>query len=142
MLYIVIATLAYAAAIVVSTLASRAANTTLVTAVINTVSAIIPLIVVIPFLSKGGLSTQRSGVLLAIVAGVLIAVFAMALNKSYSAVPVGVVAPIVFGGAIVLSTAASYIWLHEKVSLVQFIGLMLVTIGIGAIIYARMQTSS
>jgi transporter family protein len=142
MLYILLATLMYTVAIIVSAVASRTSNTSLVSAVINTVSAIIPVVVIVPLLSKQFIVSQKNGILLAIAAGVLIALFSMALNKAYSVVPVGIVVPLIFGGSIILSAILSVILLKEHISLVQAVGIATMTIGLAIIIYARLQTAS
>ena len=74
---------------------------------------------------------------MAILTGVAIALFTMALTRSYSQNKVAIVIPIVFGGAIFLSTIFSYLFFKEKITLFQGIGLILLLIGIIFIIYAR-----
>lgn len=140
MLYIILAIIAYTIAILIATAASRSANTNLVTAVINTVSAVIPILVVAPLLTKEFVVSQKYGILLAVAGGVMIAVFSMALNRSYALVPIGIVAPLVFGGSIVLSAIGGYFIFGEKISAMQLLGLTLVSIGLVVIVYARTQT--
>lgn len=141
MLYIILAIIAYTFAILLSTAASRSANTNLVTAVINTVSAVIPILVIAPLLAKEFVVSQKYGMALAVGAGVMIAVFSMALNRSYALVPIGIVAPLVFGGSIVLSAIGGYFVFGEKISTMQLLGLTLVSVGLLVIIYARAQTA-
>ena len=52
MVYIFLALIFYSIAIIVGTYASRVANTNIVAALINIVSAIVPAIVAIPLLNK------------------------------------------------------------------------------------------
>lgn len=137
MIWIIIASVIYGVAIVLAAVASRNANTTVVAAILNTVSAVIPIAVAIPLLEKKTLQQQKYGLIMAVATGVLIAFFVMAVNKAYAVNKVGIVAPAVFGGAIFLSTAISYFALKEKISLLQAIGLLMLAIGFGVIIYAR-----
>ncbi len=114
------------------------ANTNLVAALINIVSAIIPTIVAIPLLNKANIQNQRIGFIAALVAGILIALFSLALTKSYSQNKVAVVAPIVFGGSIFLSAILSYFFFKEKITLFQGVGLAFLAIGLIFVTYARM----
>ncbi len=77
------------------------------------------------------------GIIYAVLGGLTVALFVMSLNKAFSVNKVAIVSPIVFGGAILLTTVASYFVFKEKVSLVQGIGLALLLVGLGLVIYAR-----
>jgi drug/metabolite transporter (DMT)-like permease len=137
MVYIFIALIFYTIAIMFGTAASRHANSNLVAALTNLVAAVIPLVVAIPILNKKEIGEHKFGVVMALLAGVAIAIFAMAIIKSYSFNKVGIVVPIVFGGAIFLSTILSYFIFKEKVSQFQLAGLIILAVGFGLIIYAR-----
>lgn len=113
------------------------ANTTIVAALINIVSAIIPTLVAIPILNKANIQNQRLGLIAALIAGVFIALFSIALTKSYSQNKVAVVVPIVFGGSILVSAILSYFFFKEKVTLFQGVGLGFLAIGLLIITYAR-----
>jgi uncharacterized membrane protein len=140
MIYILLAVVFYATAIILSAIASRAINSNLVSALTNIVSAIIPIAVVVPILNKHIVesSQKRFGILMAILSGLAIAIFTMTLNKSYTENKVAIVAPMVFGGAIFLSAVLSNIFLKEKISLLQGIGLALLAAALSLIVYARM----
>lgn len=137
MIYIFLALVFYTVAILLGAAASRNANTNLVSAIMNTISAVIPVALVASLLSKKFIISQKFGVLMAVAGGVCVALFVMAINKAYSFNKVGIVAPIVFGGAIFLSTILSYFIFKEKVSQLQFIGLIILGVGFGFVIYAR-----
>ena len=136
-IYIFLALIFYTGAILVGAAASRHANTNLVAAISNLVSAVIPIAIIIPILSKKTFSSQKFGVVMAVVTGLLIALFTLALTKSYSINKIGIVAPIVFGGAIFLSTILSYFIFKERLTLTEGIGLSLLGAGLVIIIYAR-----
>ena len=127
----------YTVGIIFGAAASRNANTNIAAAITNIVAAAVPVIVVIPQLAKKGFASSKQGIIFAILGGISIAFFVMAVNKAYSVNKVGIVAPIVFGGAIFLSTVLSYFIFKEKISLLQFAGLMFLAIGFGVIVYAR-----
>ncbi len=129
--------LLYGVAIIFAAASSRNANTTLVAAIVNSVSAIVPMLALIPIMSKKLVVEGKLGVIYALIAGMLIAFFVMSINKAYEINKVGIVAPVVFGGAIFISTLISYFVFKEKVSFVQAIGLVLLACGFGVIIYAR-----
>lgn len=139
MIYIFLATLFYSTSILFLTYASRAVNVILVTAVVNIVSAILPTIILIPFLNKVNISEQRLGILAAIIGGILIALFGIFLAKSYTLNKVAVVVPIVFGGSILISSILGTFIFKEKVTILEGIGLSIVTVGLLIIIYARLS---
>lgn len=118
-------------------LASRNANTNLVAGVINVVSALLPIALVVPILNAKTFADSKMGLIYAVIAGLLIALFTMALGKAYTENKVAIVSPLVFGGAIFLSTILGYFVLKEQVSRFQAFGLFLLAIGLGFIIYAR-----
>jgi|SRR3989344_1229973 len=137
MIFIFIAMIFYTIAILFGVSASRHANSNLVAALTNIVAAVIPLVVAAPLLNKKTIQNHRFGVLMALAAGVAIAIFAMAIVKSYSINKVGIVTPIIFGGAIFLSTILSYFIFKEKVTQLQLVGLVFLAVGFSLIIYSR-----
>lgn len=136
MLYIFLALIFYTCAVMFSTFATRNLNSNIVTALVNTFSAIIPLLIVIPVLSKKVLEDGKIGLIAAIVGGICIALFALSLNKSFQANKVAFVTPIVFGGMIFLSAFLSYIFFKEKLTTLHISGLVLLGAGLLMIIYS------
>ena len=139
MIYIFLALIFYTIAIMLGSLASRHLNTNLVAAITNIVAAVIPIAVAIQTLNKNLLENTNSkfGIMIAIIAGITLALFTMTLFKSYSENKVAIVAPIVFGGAIFLSAILSSFFYKEKVSGVQGIGLVFMAVALFLITYAR-----
>jgi multidrug transporter EmrE-like cation transporter len=137
MIYIIAALILYTTAILLGTAASRNADTNLVSLITNSFSVLIPLAIVLPHISKKALSSHKFGVTVAILGGIVVGLFVMALNKSFSENKVGIVTPIVFGGAILLSSVLSIFIFKEKVTLLEGTGLSLVLIGLSIVIYAR-----
>lgn len=137
MIYIILALILYTAVVLTGTAASRHANTNVVAALANTVSAIIPVLIVLPMLTKKVYTDHKFGIAMAIVNGLFIAFFALAFTKSLSVNKVGIVTPILYGGTILLTTVLSYFIFKEKISLVETAGLSLILVGILVVIYAR-----
>ncbi len=74
---------------------------------------------------------------MAILSGLVVSLFVLALSKSFTQNKIGIVAPVVYGGTILLSTVLSYFVFKEKLSLSEGLGLALVLAGLAVIIYAR-----
>lgn len=141
MIYIIAALILYTTAILLGTAAARNANTNLVSLITNALSVLIPVAVVAPHLSKKAFSSHKFGIVMAVLGGIVVGLFVMALNKSFSLNKVGIVAPIVFGGAILLSTVLSIFVFKEKITFIECIGLVLVLAGLSVVIYARATSS-
>jgi uncharacterized membrane protein len=141
MIYIFAAMIIYTVAILFSTIASRNTDITLVNAILNTVSAIVPVGLFFALVNKTHFQSSKLGIVMSIIAGVGIALFGLALAKSYTVNKVAIVVPIVFGGAIFLSAILSAIFLKEKITTLQLIGLFFLGIGLAFIIYARTTNS-
>ena len=137
MIYIIIATVFYTFSILFIATASRHLNSNLSAAIINLIGAIVPFVVALPLLAKKPFQHNSFGVWMAIMAGICIGIFAMASTKSYSINKVGVVAPVIFGGAIALSTVLSTFIFKEKITLLEGVGLAVLVIGFSIIVYAR-----
>jgi transporter family protein len=132
MIYIFLAILFYAALTMLSAVASRTIAPTLVAAIINSVAAVISIVVVIPNLDKTILENGYFGIRMAIFGGIALVFFALVINKSYQVNNVAIVAPLVLGGSMILTTILSFIFFNEKVS--QLKGYGLITVGIGLVL--------
>ncbi len=136
MIYIIIATILYTIALIFITLSARHADTNLATAITNIVSTILPVIIIIPYLNKKLVSDGKVGLIYAILGGIAIALYTLALTKSFATNKIAIVSPIIYGGSIFLTAIISFILFKEKISLFQGIGLSLVGVGILFILYA------
>lgn len=116
--------------------ASRAMNSNFVASIVNTVSAIIPIAIVIPLLGKKGFAYDKFGIVMAILGGISVALFVMTINKSFQVNKVALVSPLVFGGAIFLSAILSFLIFKEKLSTIHIIGLVILAVGLLTIIYS------
>ena len=138
MIYILAALFFYTAVILLGTYASRKTDPTLATAITNALSTIIPMIVVFTTMKRDVITNSKTGIIFAVLAGIGVAFFTMALNKAFATNKVAIVSPIVFGGAIFLSAFFSFFIFKEKITPVQGIGLDFLGIGLLIIIYAKM----
>ncbi len=120
-----------------SAAASRRADTSFVTLIINVTSVLIPFIFVSLVLTKKSFSIQMPALAFAIATGLCLGLYGMMINKSLSLLKVGIVVPIIFGGGILLSTVLSYFIFKETLKSFELIGLTLVLAGISFIIYSR-----
>ncbi len=138
MFYIFAALLCYTAALLLGAYASRKADTNLVAGVTNVVGTIIPLATFWVLAAQKRIGeSSREGIVAAIAGGVAIALFVMAINRAFTTDKVAIVSPVVFGGAIVLSTVLSWWIFKERLTPVQAAGLGLMTIGIVLVVYAK-----
>lgn len=139
MIYIFLAMIFYAIAILFGATASRHMDTNLASLVTNFVSTIIPVGVIAGIFAskKQAIISSRFGVFAAVMCGVAVAVYVLAINKAYATNKVAIVAPVILGGALLLSTVGSYIIFKEKISPLQAVGLALLFIGLGFVVYAR-----
>jgi multidrug transporter EmrE-like cation transporter len=137
MIWVILAMLLYASVMVVGAAGSRNAHAIVVATILGITSTIIPLILVIPDFHRKLGESNKFGMIMAAIEGVLVAFFSIALAKAFVSAKVGIVLPIVLGGAIFIATIASYFVYKEKVSLIQGAGLILLALGFIIVIYAR-----
>ncbi|MEK7095727.1 MAG: EamA family transporter [Patescibacteria group bacterium] len=137
MIYLILALIFYTASLLIGASASRNANTNLVTAVNTFISAIIPFIIIAPLLSKKTFVTQKYGILMAALSGIIVSLFVLTLSKSFTQNKIGIITPVIFGGAILFTTILSYFLFKEKITITEGIGLGLVLAGLVVVIYAR-----
>ena len=139
MIYIFLALATYSSAILLATYANRHANISRVALVVNVISIFVPLLLYLG--AKGDKTSSKNGILAAIAGGVVISVFTLALGKSYEQNNVAIVAPIVFGGSIVITSIVSMFLFKEKIVPIQAVGLALVALGLILIIFSRVKTN-
>lgn len=139
-MYLILALLLFTALNLAGAVASRNANTNLVALVSQLASFVIPAIVILPALAKQNIQSQRFGLLMAVATGLLVGAYAVVVSKAFTQTKIAVITPVIFGGAILLTTIWSYLVFKEKISPVEGIGLACVLVGIVVIIYARAVT--
>lgn len=136
-MYIIAALFLYTAAILLGTFASRHAGAALVSLITNIVAVVAGIAFVAAEMTHSTAVNQRSGLIAAGLGGLAIGAFTVFLNKSFATSNVAIVSPVVFGGAIVLTAILGTIIFKERISPYQVVGLILVTMGLITIIYAK-----
>jgi drug/metabolite transporter (DMT)-like permease len=136
-LYIFAALVLYTTAILLGTYATRHAGPAVVSLVTNIVAVVAGLAFVMAEMSHTSVVNQRNGLIAAGLGGIAIGAFTVFLNKSFATSNVAIVSPVVFGGAIVLSAILGTIIFKERITQYQAVGLVLVTAGLVAILYAK-----
>ncbi len=139
MIYIILASVLYSIAIMLGAFASRKADPTLVSGLTNVISAILPFMVLAKNFKSAATSSSKYGLIAALIGGVAISIFVIFLNKAFSTDKLAIVTPVVFGGSIFLTSIMSFFLYKEKISLIQGIGLLLVFVGIGFIIWSKLK---
>lgn len=110
--------------------------------VINVVAVIIPLTLLLNgiFQKNAVVTTQKSGLIYAGLAGISIAIFAIAFQKIFQqGGSLSFVSPLIFGGAIALSTILSLLILKESINIYHILGILFILGGIACISLAKAQ---
>ncbi len=74
---------------------------------------------------------------MAALSGIIVSLFVLTLSKSFTQNKIGIITPVIFGGAILFTTILSYFLFKEKITITEGIGLGLVLAGLVVVIYAR-----
>lgn len=138
---ILIATVAYAFGTLMIARASLHIDSNLAGTIVNSLAALIPFLVFLVMKVPSTAGTDKAkGVLLAVLGGLGIAVFTIALTKVFSlGGNVSYVTPMVYGGAILISSLVGWLVFKETLSGLQAVGLGLVVIGILLIVISRLR---
>ena len=129
-------TLCYAAFEVFAGLAGNRVNSWLAAVLYNGIGTFVPLIIYLSLSHKG--KTTVKGIVFAGLAGVAIMLFSLGLARVFArGGELNYVIPVIYGGAIVLSSLYGIFILKEKSGILQSLGLLLVVGGIGCIVLAQ-----
>ena len=106
----------------------------------NGVGTVIPIVVY--FISKSKGKTTTSGIVFAGLAGIAILLFSVILARIFNrGGNLAYVIPVIYGGAIVLSSLFGWLYLKEKVSSLQALGIVFVVIGVVCIVISKLKTA-
>lgn len=125
--------------------ASRAGNRIdahLSSVIFNGLGAILPLVIYAFYkLSKGAklIAITGSGILYSVLAGLAIALFSILLIKIFEKGGLAYVVPLIYGGTVALASLTGWLIFKEAVSGLQILGIAVVVIGIGLIVFSKMQ---
>ncbi|MBI5357547.1 EamA family transporter [Candidatus Saccharibacteria bacterium] len=137
MFYLMAAIVLFTAVSMFSAGASRRISPNLATLILNVFSIVAPLTIIAFAKAKDITVSTKSGLVMAVMAGLSVGLFGFFINKSYAINKVGVVTPVIFGGTILLSTILSYFIFKESLKGLEIAGLALILLGIGLIVYTR-----
>jgi uncharacterized membrane protein len=135
----ILCALFYALFEIFADLAGGRVNQWLAAALYNGVGTLIPL--VIYFATAKGKTTHR-GLIYAGLAGICIMFFSVILARLFNKHgSLDFVIPVVYGLAIVLSSAFGWLYLKEKMSGLHALGLAFVVLGVSLIVAAKLRTA-
>jgi uncharacterized membrane protein len=139
--YIIVATIFYSLFQIFSGQSSGKIDANLSASIFNGIGAMIPLVVYLIYnmiRNHESVPTTSKGIVYSVIAGLAIAVFSIALVKSFEkGANISFVIPLVYGGSIVLTSIISNFWLSEKISNWHLIGLGLIAAGFVTIIISK-----
>ena len=135
----VLATIFYSMFVIFAGLSGGKINSWLAVVLYNVTGTLVPLVIYLFTSSKGNKTTLR-GIIYASFAGIGIMIFSIILAKIFhKGGNLGFVIPTIYGSAIVLTTGFGWLFLKEKVTSLQTVGLALVVIGVAVIIFAKLK---
>ncbi|MBS3086521.1 hypothetical protein J4422_02365 [Candidatus Pacearchaeota archaeon] len=138
---IIIATILYTLFDIFVSKASKGIDANLGSVIFNGLGAILPLIIYVFYkFSKGVklIATTGSGIIYSILAGIAIALFSILLIKIFEKGGLPYVVPLIYGGTIALASLTGWLIFKESVSGLQILGIAIVIIGIGLIVFSKM----
>lgn len=119
-------------------LAGGKVNDWLAAVLYNGIGTVVPLAVYFASSAKG--KTTWKGVLYASLAGVGIMLFSVLLARVFNkGGNLSYVIPAIYGTAIVMSALFGFLFLKEKLALLQVIGLAFVVVGVSFIVIAKLK---
>lgn len=135
-----LATVVYAAfQIAVSRMAGRI-DPNLGASIYNTVGLSVPFLLYIFLKLKKTtnlLPVSKEGIISSLIAGVFIALFSILLVKVFEKGNLSYTMPLIYGGSIAITSLIGFFFFKDQVTAWGIIGLVLVSIGIGCIIFSK-----
>ena len=139
---IILATILYTLFDIFASKASNRIDANLSSVIFNGLGAVLPLVIYVFYkFSKGAklVATTSSGITYSVLAGVAIAGFSILLIKIFEKGGLAYVVPLIYGGTVVLASLTGWLIFKESVSGLQILGIAVVVIGIGLIVFSKMQ---
>jgi len=136
----ILCTVLYASFEIFAGLAGNHINSWLAAVMYNGIGTLVPLIVYLSVASKG--KTTAKGIFFAGLAGVGIMLFSVIFARIFAlGGDLPYVIPVIYGGAIVLSSMFGWLVLRDRLSLLQGAGLMLILAGITLVVVAKARVA-
>ncbi len=137
---ILLCTLFYTLFAIFAGLAGGKVDNWLAAILYNGIGTVIPFAVYIMSRTKG--KTTASGIFFAGLAGIGIFLFSVILARVFNrGGNLAYVIPVVYGGAIALSSLFGWLALKEKVSGIQAAGIVFIIAGVACVAYAKLKTA-
>lgn len=137
---IILATIFYTLFAVFASRAGNRIDATLSAGIFGGLSGILPLITYVFYKFSTGaklIATTSSGIIYSVLAGIAIAVFSILLIKIFEKGGLAYVTPLIYGGAIALSSLTGWLIFKESVPGLQFVGIIVVIIGSALIVFSK-----
>lgn len=135
---ILLCTLFYALFEIFAGLAGGKVNDWLAAVLYNSIGSVVPLVVYVISRHKG--KSTVSGMLFAGLAGVAILLFSVVLARIFNrGGNLTYIIPVVYGGAIVLSSLFGWLILKDKVTGLQALGLVFIVVGVACVVVAKLK---
>jgi uncharacterized membrane protein len=142
---IILATILYTLFDIFASKAGNRIDANLSSVIFNGLGAILPLIIYVFYkFSKGAklIATTSSGIIYSVLAGIAIALFSILLIKVFEKGGLAYVVPLIYGGTVALVSLTGWLIFKESVSGLQILGIAVVVIGIGLIVFSKIQAPS
>jgi len=136
---IILATISYTLFDIFASRAGGKIDANLSSFVFNIIGALLPLIIYgyLKFKKTGLIPTTSSGVVNSLLAGISIAIFSILLIKIFEKGGLAYVIPLIYGGSILLASLFGWLIFKESVSILQLVGIFVIVIGIGLVVYSK-----
>ncbi|HET9174567.1 MAG TPA: EamA family transporter [Candidatus Saccharimonadales bacterium] len=107
--------------------------------IFNGLGAVIPLgiYLYIKLKGTGAQPITKNGVIYSLLAGVAIALFSIIFIKIFEKGTLSYVIPLIYGGTVVLASLLGIFMFHDKVSVLQVLGLFVIAVGISIVVIAK-----
>lgn len=139
---IILATILYTLFDIFASKASSGIDANLSSVIFNELGATLPLVIYIFYkFSKGTklIATSSAGIIYSVLAGIAIALFSILLIKIFEKGGLAYVVPLIYGGTVALASLTEWLIFRESVSGLQILGIFVVIVGIGLIVFSKTQ---
>lgn len=145
-LFIIVAIVSYAIYGIFSSQAGGKLDANLSSSIFNGLGMVVPLgsyVVYNIIKNNKTIPTTTRGIIFSVIAGIAIAIFSVVFVKLFEkGGNVSFIVPLVYGGSIVLTAIISRMWLGEKISMWNFVGLVLISLGFLTIVISKLITTT
>lgn len=106
--------------------------------IISTLAGVIPLLIYLFINKKDTIPTTKSGVIYSAIAGLFVGAFTIMLVRLFErGENLSVIVPSVYGGTLVGATIIGWLFFKEDFSFYGLAGLLMISAGVGLVLYSR-----